>query len=321
MTEIFNFSTKFTDEIITTLLAFMSLFGLLIGTLWLYNRRKFRQLSHQIPAVVIKNYLDSIIQNSNALKSSLFRGGGLEVGEGVPSVMPVRELSPGPMTSGSVNEEMLGQKNAEISSLQAKIKEKEKIIADLEKQLAARGSGDSSEEVGILQKEVARLQAELAKAKEAASSAAGKGGGDAALKQELTSVSKERDELKERLMEYEIIEEDLANLKRLQQENEQLKATIASQGGAKPVAKAEVAVESESEPEAAPVQEAEEVDEVPEAAAAPEAEEDDIPAPPVQAAAKKEAASAEADEIPAASGDGDQKSAEELLSEFEKMLG
>jgi hypothetical protein len=56
------------------------------------------------------------------------------------------------------------------------------------------------------------------------------GGGDAVLSSELSMVAKERDDLKERLKEFEIIADDLANLKRLQQENEQLKRSLAGKG-------------------------------------------------------------------------------------------
>ncbi len=56
-----------------------------------------------------------------------------------------------------------------------------------------------------------------------------------ALKSELTMVSKERDDLRDRLKEFEIIADDLANLKRLQQENEQLKRSLQAQGHSVPV--------------------------------------------------------------------------------------
>ena len=42
-------------------------------------------------------------------------------------------------------------------------------------------------------------------------------------------VTKERDEIRDRLKEFEIIADDLANLKRLQQENDQLKRSLAAQ--------------------------------------------------------------------------------------------
>ena len=84
--------TKFTDETITvfSMLSAFTMAGII--TYWFYNRKKFHQLTHEIPASVVKNYLDSIIQNSTSLKSSLFRGGGLDMGNGIPSVVPVGDL-------------------------------------------------------------------------------------------------------------------------------------------------------------------------------------------------------------------------------------
>ncbi len=336
----FDVLTRFVREIseVTDETLIISFCILLIVTTslisyWFYNRRKFRELSHQIPASVLKNYLDSIIQNSNALKSSLFRGGGLEVGEGIPSVFPTGDLPASGVAVGGASSEELNQKNAEIASLSKRLVDKDSQISDLNVQLkkaqtsAIPSSGGGNEEVAILQGELEELRNKLAAAESAP--AAGGGGGDtAALEGQLATVTKERDELKERLMEYEIIEEDLANLKRLQQENEQLKATIAQlQGGEAPAAPTEEAPAPEAE---APAEEAPAAE-----AAAPDAEVpekvaeggDDLEAQ--MAAAIGDAAPAEeaaapdasdgAEDIPA--NEGEQKSAEELLSEFEKMLG
>lgn len=326
-------TTKFTDPIITISLMVLFFVSVIIVAYWLYNRKKFRELSHQIPASVVKNYLDSIIQNSTALKSSLFRGGGLELSEGIPSVLPTAELPTGGVVSGASSEE-LNQKNAEISSLRSQLGEKDKTISDLEKQLAAAKEGGAeaanAEEVTILKSEVEKLQAALAGKDseiEAAKAAAGDGGGDSAA---LDAVTKERDEFKERLSEYEIIEEDLANLKRLQQENEQLKKTIAElQGGAAPAPAAEAAPEPAPAEEAAPEPVVETAPEpVEEPAPEPAVEEPAAEAPPAEepAAAPEEAPAepAEAgapDELGVPENAGEQKSAEELLSEFEKMLG
>ena len=310
MNEIFRLSTNFTDEIIALALGLTAILGCLIIVYWLYYRRKFHQLSHQIPASVIKNYLDSIIQNSSALKSSLFRGGGMDLPEGVPSIVPVSGLGSGAVSLGA-SDEIMAQKNAEISSLLARVKDKDRTLADLEGRLSdalasSKAGGASSEEVQLLKKEVARLQKELA-------AASASSGGDGAIKAELGKVTKERDELKERLMEYEIIEEDLANLKRLQQENEQLKATIAQLKGGKAEAPA---------PAPAPVAAAAPPAPVPEPEAEPEpvvasAPDDDLPTPAVD---EKLAPAENVPEAPV-QGENEQKSAEELLSEFEKMLG
>ena len=62
--------TQFTDETISIFLAVLVIVFAALIAYWVYNRRKFHQLSHQIPASVVKNYLDSIIANSTALKSS-----------------------------------------------------------------------------------------------------------------------------------------------------------------------------------------------------------------------------------------------------------
>ncbi|MDO9182000.1 MAG: hypothetical protein Q7U04_06310 [Bacteriovorax sp.] len=292
--------TKFTDETITvfSMLLLVTMVGIIVY--WLYNRKKFHQLTHEIPASVVKNYLDSIIQNSTALKSSLFRGGGLDMGNGIPSVVPVGDL-PSSMSIGiGSSSEEVNQKNAEIASLSLKLNDRTKQISDLEKRMQELGAGKGANaEVDILKKDLAALQSQLNEARAA--------GGDANLQKDVSTLTAERNDLRERLKEYEIIEEDLANLKRLQQENDQLKAELAAlkKGGAKA-------------PEAAPMAPA------PIVAAVIE-EEIDLEAEMARAieeskpAAKAPAVVEVAEEVPAV--EGEQKSAEELLSEFEKMLG
>lgn len=296
--------TKFTDETITlfSILLLVTMAGIIVY--WFYNRKKFHQLTHEIPASVVKNYLDSIIQNSTALKSSLFRGGGLDMGNGIPSVVPVGDL-PSSMNIGIASgSEEVNQKNAEIASLTLKLNDRIKQISDLEKRMQELGSGKAGNaEVDLLKKELSALQAQLAGAR--ASS-----GGDPNIQRELTTVTNERNDLRERLKEYEIIEEDLANLKRLQQENDQLKAELAAlrRGGAQ-VKTPEPVIASVAAP-------------VPVAAAVKE----EIDLEAEMARAIEESKPAEkvvdievAEDVPAV--EGEQKSAEELLSEFEKMLG
>jgi myosin heavy subunit len=316
------------DEVLLFSFSLLSLTGLLIAVYWYYNRRKMHQLSHQIPAVVVKNYLDSIIQNSSALKSSLFRGGGLELGNGIPSVVPVGDLPSGNVNvSSGFDSEELNQRLAEIAKLTKRLAEKENLIKDLEKRLSEVGSGekgstdDRSEEVASLKAEIQRLKEML---DNAPTQSAGESD-DSALRSELAAVTTERDELKERLMEYEIIEEDLANLKRLQQENEQLKRQLAG-GAATPASTPVVPEPKEEVAVQEPAQESEEMSLEDEMAAAissaPTEPEDDTEAEMAQAISEPAdipAPQEEQEEPKKASGD--QKSAEELLSEFEKMLG
>lgn len=294
--------TKFNHESLTIFSVLLLLTTVILIAYWFYNRKKFHDLSHQIPATVVKTYLDTIIQNSNSLKSSLFRGGGLDLANGIPSVVPLSDL---PNTGVGVSSDDLNQKNAEIASLNNKLGDKNKQIADLEKRLQDMGSGTGSNaELDSLRSEVGNLSKKL---KEAETKAASSTGGDAELANKLQAAQKEKEGLVERLKEYEIIEEDLANLKRLQQENEQLKNEIANlkKGGAAPVAAPAVAAVAESIPDVVPDSD---IDLEAEMAAA------------IADSKPKEAPKTlEVEDIPA--NDGEQKSAEELLSEFEKMLG
>ena len=293
--------TKFTDETITlfSMLLLITMAGII--AYWFYNRKKFHQLTHEIPASVVKNYLDSIIQNSNSLKSSLFRGGGLDMGNGIPSVVAVGDL-PSSMNIGIASgSEEVNQKNAEIASLSLKLNDRIKQITDLEKRMQELGSGKGGNaETDMLKKELAGLQAQLAEARAAS-------GGDPNVQRELTTVTNERNDLRERLKEYEIIEEDLANLKRLQQENDQLKAELAALKRGSPQVKIAEAV-IPAAVVAAPVV-AEEVDLEAEMARAIEESKPEV----------KTMTSEVTEDVPAV--EGEQKSAEELLSEFEKMLG
>jgi hypothetical protein len=262
-----------------------------------YNRKKYHNLKHQIPASVVKNYLDSIIQNSTALKSSLFRGGGLDVDpSSIPSVMPLDQLQTstpiGVSTSGG--DEAL---RAEVARLQSQLTEKQNIITDLENK-----STDLEGTVKAKQERIEELEKLLAEAQ--ANEGTAGGGDDEALKAQLAEVTTERDSLKEDLAQYDIIEDDLADLKRLKQENEQLRAALEGSGGSVPEA-APVA-------EAAPVPAAEPVVAEPEPVAVAEAAPEAVAEP---------AAAAPVEEVAVAPAAEDDKSPEDLLSEFEKMLG
>ncbi|WP_372651830.1 hypothetical protein [Halobacteriovorax sp.] len=304
---------QFNDETLIITLSILVLILVILVGYWHYNKKKFHQLSHQIPASVLKNYLDSIIQNSTSLKSSLFRGGGLDIGEGIPSVVSIKDLPSGNVSIGGDSSEELNQKIAEIASLTQRLTDKDRQITELDNKLrdlqaaSLNSDGGSSEEVQILQDEIESLRAQLA----AAGNNTGSGDNEA-MGRELASVTKERDELKERLMEYEIIEEDLANLKRLQQENDQLKKTISDLQADGPSAPAEPVAEDPAAVEE-PVAEA------------PADEEEDLEAQMAAAISESTpaeaapAAEAPAEDVP--ENEGEQKSAEELLSEFEKMLG
>ncbi len=324
-----------TDFNVHTMYALFGSIGMLSALLffrWVYNKRKFNKLSHEIPASVVKNYLDSIIQNSNSLKSSLFRG-DLGTGEGAPAVMPVGDLGSG--VSSGVSQEEFNQKVSEIAVLKGKLSEKEALVKELEAKVATTGSsvgadipvddGAKDAEIATLKEEIEKLKAQLS---DAQASTSGESGGDEELSAKLADVTKERDELKERLQEYEIIEDDLANLKRLQQENAELRAALEGKGGA-PAPTAEAPAEPAAAKEPEPIEEVSGDDD---ASTKKEVEPSKEPEP-IEEASGDKAPAKEPEPIEEAQGEGEassdddpelkgeEKSAEDLLSEFEKMLG
>jgi len=216
---VINYMDKFGPELLVIQFGFLVILSTLFLWLWFSNRRKYHNLKHAIPANVVKTYLDSIIQNSTALKSSLFRGGGMDLNGSVPSVMPLTHLTGG---------ENLAINGAPSTALLEEINEKKARIASLEAQLASAQNAQKEIEADLHKSKgnlntaelrIKELEALLAKASESSSSETNVMS-DPALKQEMATLTKERDEFRDRLREFEIISDDLANLKRLQQENE-----------------------------------------------------------------------------------------------------
>lgn len=302
-----NYLDKFGPELLVIQFGFLVILSTLFLWLWFSNRRKYHNLKHAIPANVVKSYLDSIIQNSTALKSSLFRGGGLDTNGGVPSVMPLHNLMGGDglAVSGAPSTallEELNQKKALIASLEGQLSVSQNSLREVEAKVAPSQTNLTNAEA-----KVRELEALLAQSRT--------GGGDNALKSELDMVTKERDELRDRLKEFEIIADDLANLKRLQQENEQLKKSLAAQGGAVPQAPS---MPGPVIPQADVSELLQDMGDVAETSENTSALEDFLSTPEATESTEEVAAA------PQAEADNKQKSEktpEDLLSEFEKMLG
>ena len=211
--------TQFTDEVIGMLLATLAFLFLILFIYRLYTRRRLRSFFHQIPASEVKNYLDSIISNGHALKSSFSYREGFDLENRTPSVLPLADLPlSGTNTETKIPSEELSQKDAEIASLKSQIGEKNKTVHELEEMLSSARTADdgNNQEEEKLKNEIQDLKSKLEQVPDGKS------------EQELENVVKERNELKERLDEYELIEEDLANLKSFQEENQKLKEELES---------------------------------------------------------------------------------------------
>ncbi|MCB9091108.1 MAG: hypothetical protein H6621_11300 [Halobacteriovoraceae bacterium] len=200
MQNLISFLDIHNDDFLVIAFSFLTISFITFIFIWYYNKKKFGDYEHQIPAEVLKSYLDSIMQNSSALKSA-----------------PIEQMgSAAPKVDDSKLKGELDQKNNEISELKTKLE-------------------DSHTSLSSSEDKIKELEAKIDELAKKQGSGDGAGKADPALKAELESIKKEKEGLQERLQEYEIIEDDLANLKRLQQENEQLKKTLADlQNGAAP---------------------------------------------------------------------------------------
>jgi hypothetical protein len=183
--------------VIFTLLAVYAAFFVL-------RKRRFGSVKTQIPAGVVKAYLNELIGDAESLRAQLF---GLLYSAGVPAAELAHLRNMGGTGSGISAGAMLqatqtgGGDPAAVQALEAKLaaqaKQIETFLAEkmrVEKELEeARTKGDStssqtSNEMNKLQDKIGLLEGKLA--------------------------------------EYSVIEDDLANLKRLQQENTSLKAQL-----------------------------------------------------------------------------------------------
>jgi len=297
---------KFGPEILVIQFGFLIIVSTIFLWLWFSNRRKYQNLKHAIPANIVKSYLDSIIQNSTSLKSQLFRGGGIDIGS-IPSIMPLHNLVGGESLamSGAPSTalmEELNQKKAQLASLESQFAASQSAQKELEKKLKV-----SQDSLLAAETKIKELEFLLAKSRT-------DGGGNSALKAELLMVSKERDELRDRLKEFEIIADDLANLKRLQQENEQLKRSLAASGktlDTSAPAAAKVAVDHADVGDLF-----EEVEEP-----GTQVTEDDSALEDFLGAPADEETAAELEASQEEGKPKSEKTPEDLLSEFEKMLG
>ncbi|MCM0605541.1 MAG: hypothetical protein KA715_05575 [Xanthomonadaceae bacterium] len=209
------FFSKFTDEaIVFEVFAFFLLVAILTAY-YILSKRFMRESDKLIPLSALRGYLDKNIVETNEFRMALF-GESLNVGELPPGQGPANYVAPSSPADQN-----------KVVELQALLFNQQKMIEDLkvqkqqiEAQVAAGGGGT------------------------APGAGAGGGGGNSAETEDLRARLKNAED---RLAEYSVIEDDLANLKRLHQENAKLKAQVggspAPQTGATAAAPAAIAPE------------------------------------------------------------------------------
>ncbi|MCT4640918.1 MAG: hypothetical protein N4A33_01385 [Bacteriovoracaceae bacterium] len=319
MNSILNYIDKYSTQVNIFLIGMIICVISMFIWLWLYNRKKYKLLKHQIPANVVQSYLDSIIQNSTSLKSSLFRGGGLDVDtSSVPSVMPLADL-PGGSQVG-ISDVEVSTLNAKIASLESLLAEKKEVVKQLE-DLNAENAGLLRNKDDLISELEARIAELEAREPEVVAQEADIDTSE--YENKISDLEKEIEALKEQLKEYEVISGDIANMKRLQEENAQLRAaldgsTLSSENEESLATEEEVSDEEiEKAFEGAILSEEENSSDDNEQESVSEEKAD---TEEVEQNQEEEVAVAEQEQEDVQDEQED-KSAEDLLSEFEKMLG
>jgi len=299
MDSIIHLLSQFTPE---ALLLEAALFFLLLAgyaAFWILSKRRLGVIQTAVPSGVIKIYLNELIEDAERLRAQLFgilRAAGVKLSdEEMKAAMSTGLLRTAGVSGGALNIPIAGQPNPALSG----------DISSIERQMT-----EQARALETMGQEKARVEQELAALKTSGAGGAG-AAGDPAL---IESLKKRIKELEDRLAEYSVIEDDLANLKRLQQENARLKAALGEGAAGASAAAAAVAAPAPIAATPPPAAEAaaDPLNDITLAGAALEAKAEnpfvEPTAPPTP-------------EAPTAPGPGGEKSEADLVAEFEKLLG
>lgn len=225
--------SKFTHEalLFEALALFLGLFGYAI--FYLIRKRKYGVAGREVPSNVMKIYLAQLMGDAEDIRTQLF--GLLGKGEASARLMAnIQFQADGSVATGGAGATLAG---APITTTQLvqdpKLAEK---LKDLETKLANQANA-----LDAVLNEKMKLEEELATAQ--------MGGAPGEIGPKDNKVTGDRSnqmgerlkQLEAQLAEYAIIEDDLANLKRLQKENKELKTQLAGRGGEMPAATAPAA--------------------------------------------------------------------------------
>lgn len=253
--------SKFTPEAL--LFEALIIFLLCCGytAFWVLRKRRYGSVDTTVPSGPVKAYLNELILNSEQLRLQLF---GLLAASDHSAASLYRLVGlPGPAQGGATDAD-LARKLAEMEAklleqlraLEALAAEKARLEKELAEARSAKPGGEGGEDGGAL----------IATGKE-----------DAGV---IVRLQQRIQDLESKLAEYNVIEDDLANLKRLQQENNLLKSTLTAKG-------IPIPAPGTSAPVAWPTPNA--ADPAADSATAPTAATEAAPAPPATAGAEPDA--------------------------------
>lgn len=278
------FFSKFTSEALFFEAIIILVLSVVYFAYYVLRRRDVDD-EELVPASLVKEILKRVLGEAHSAEHELF------------GVLTPRPEFSGAHSGPSAESGSGSADHEEVQALRVEVQEKTKSV-------------------GTLNAKISELEKRLAEGVGAA------GGGGAVDTAELDAIRAKLKSAEDRLAEYSVIEDDLANLKRLQQENAKLKAQL---GGGAPAA-----TESQSPEPPAPEPSGASLDEPP---AASEAALDDTAGESLgDLLAESSGASAGADESSLAAGseaspapvetkaEEPPKGDDDLLAEFEKML-
>lgn len=247
--------SKFTEEFLLLSSAGMFFLLALYCYHWVVKIRRLGAARNQIPAGMVKVYLNQLIDEAQFVRTQLF---GLLGGELGPKDVTKLQTSAFQFQTASAPSAIETTSEGEAAAIPGDLLERLKA---LEGQLAAKESMVVNVNV-----EKTKLLEEIENLKQNHSAAAAGAAATPGAGNELVDKVKA---LEERLEEYALFEDDLANLKRLQQENASLKKRLeqagSSGGDAAPSNEPAVEVPPAAQPKLEEVQSAK----APEPAAAP----------------------------------------------------
>jgi hypothetical protein len=217
MTSWVHLFSKFSSEVLL-FEALLLCAGIAAYSAWVILKKRREILAEeQIPGSVVKVYLSELISEAEQMRGQLY---GLLKASGVSIEMPTGVAAPTVRVTTAPTTPTAAGATAGAPD-----------PATLEKVLVLENKmREQTQAMELLVSEKTRIERELVAAKTSrpqAAAAPGAADNSAELKQRIQV-------LEAKLEEYSVIEDDLANLKRLQQENAQLRAQVGQPGAAAP---------------------------------------------------------------------------------------
>jgi hypothetical protein len=196
--------TKFSAELIAAQLAVL-FFASSLAVYWMLVRKKKRETTEWVPAALVRAYLDRVQADERETRFKLF-------GEHSPMATqaPLAAALSGAVASAGAVDPGLKQ---ELEALRSQLALADQRVLEFDRNMNA------------LKAEKTALEQKLKDA-QAGAAAGAPTAAPAAANEELAAAQKQLAEMKAKLEEYEVIEDDLANLKKFQKENETLRQKV-----------------------------------------------------------------------------------------------